>query len=185
MEFLQEHTFTAVTLFSVLTLIANILAVPAAAALLPGRITGRLGAWISRNGLTLMLIVALAATGGSLFFSEIAGWTPCKLCWWQRIFMYPQVLLLGIALWKRDRTIARSILVLSVIGMLIALYHYGEQVHASLLPPDAALEPCDATGESCARTEIRFHFGYITVPFMAFSAFLLNTLGSLQMLRRT
>ncbi len=188
MEFLQSHTFTAVSIFSVLTIIANVLAVAVLLAVMLEQTKSQsllaLRRWLSANGLLLTFLVALAATSGSLFFSEIAGWTPCKLCWWQRIFMYPQVPLLALALWKRDRTIARSILLLSVIGAVIALWHYSEQVRAAMLPPDAPLVPCDATGESCARTEIRFSYGYITIPFMAFSAFLLNTLGSMLMLKR-
>lgn len=134
--------------------------------------------WVGNNALWLMLIVALTATAGSLFLSEVAGWTPCLLCWYQRILMYPQVLLLVLALWKKDRGILPYILLLSSIGAAIAIWHWGEQVSATLWPevvdPNA---PCDATGASC-RTTYTFRYGYITVPMMAFSAFILNILGS-------
>ncbi len=147
-----------------------------------GRKSSRLLQFIGKRGLVLMLTVALTATLGSLYFSDIAGWTPCKLCWYQRIFLYPQTILLLVALWRKDRTIAASILVLSVIGLLIAFGHYTEQVNAALHPIDP-LVPCDSTGTSCAATPF-FRYGYITIPMMAATAFLLNAVGSLVMLRR-
>ena len=113
-------------------------------------------------------LVALIATLGSLFYSEVAHFTPCTLCWYQRIFMYPQAVLFGLALWKKDRGIAVYGLVLSVIGALLALYHY-------LLQLGVAPElPCAAIGYSAACSQ-RFvmTFGYITIPLMALTAFLL------------
>jgi disulfide bond formation protein DsbB len=97
--------------------------------------------------------------------------------------MYPQVFLLAYAIWKKDRGIAPYILILCVIGFLIAAWHYGEQVQLALNPLDPDLaKPCDQTGVSCARTPI-FEFGYITIPMMALTAFLLNALGSMFVLR--
>lgn len=176
--------FPVVTFFSVLTVIGQLLSL--LLLLLLAVKVGRLAilkAWIGSHGILLMLIVAWAATLGSLFFSEIAGWTPCKLCWFQRIFMYPQAVLLAIALWKRDRNIAFYILILSLIGMVFAAVHYGEQVQLALHPLDPDLgKPCDNTGISCARTPI-FEFGYITIPMMALTAFVMNALGSIYVLR--
>lgn len=146
------------------------------------RIANPIASLVASSGLTLMLTVAIVATAGSLFLSDIAGWTPCKLCWYQRIFMYPQVILLGIALWKKDRNIALHILLLSIIGALIAGYHYSEQVMAALTPADP-LKPCDTTGTSCASTPF-FRFGYITIPMMALTAFALNALCSILIMRR-
>ena len=89
------------------------------------------GAWrqakkiVGKHGLVFALIVALIATLGSLFFSEVAQYNPCKLCWWQRIFMYPQVILLWVAVMsgfkKEIRVYAIS---LSSVGALISTYHY-------------------------------------------------------------
>lgn len=176
--------FTAVTFFSGLTVIGQLLSVFFLVLLLAkgSRLTA-VRERIGSHALLLMLIVALLATLGSLFFSDIAGWTPCKLCWYQRIFMYPQVVLLAIALWKRDKQIALYILALSLIGMAIATLHYSEQVQLALNPlnPDLS-KPCDQTGVSCARTPV-FEFGYITIPMMALTAFLLNALGSVFLLR--
>ena len=146
--------------------------------------TSALSKFISSHALLLMFVVALTATSGSLFLSEIAGWAPCKDCWLQRIFMYPQVFMLGLALWKRDRHIAPYIIVLCFVGMYLSADHYIDQVSAALqLPTTDELKPCDTTGVSCAKTEIHFRFGYITIPLMALTAFLLNTIGSLFVIR--
>jgi disulfide bond formation protein DsbB len=125
------------------------------------------GLW-ERDALRFAFIVSLVATLGSLFYSEIAHFNPCTLCWYQRIFMYPQVVLLGLALWKKDKGIALYSLALSVIGAAIAGYHY-------LLQRGVVPElPCAAVGfsESCSQRFV-MTFRYITIPLMAFTAFLL------------
>jgi disulfide bond formation protein DsbB len=177
--------FPVVDALSILTIVGQLLSLVCIVLLLTKQksVLTFLSDWLSSHGLLLMFILALTATSGSLFFSDIAGWTPCKLCWFQRIFMYPQVLLLGLALWQKDRRIARYIILLSVIGLVFAAFHYGEQVNVALHPVKVdLLKPCDATGVSCAKTPI-FAFGYITIPLMAFTAFLLNIFGSLFVLR--
>jgi len=125
--------------------------------------------WFGQHAILFSLIVALIATLGSLFYSEIAGYEPCKLCWFQRIFMYPQVIILGIALWKKNgvSTIYNSI-ALSAIGAVIAGYHYLLQIGVA---PEL---PCGAVGYSVACSQ-RFvmNFGYITIPTMALTAFVL------------
>ncbi|HVT00937.1 MAG TPA: disulfide oxidoreductase [Patescibacteria group bacterium] len=117
----------------------------------------------SENALIFAFFVALAAMTGSLFFSEVAHFVPCKLCWYQRICMYPQVLILGIAAFKNDFSIKRYILPLSIIGFLIATYHYVLQM--SPLPL-----PCTDEIASCAAKQAAF-FGYITIPLMSWTAF--------------
>ena len=127
---------------------------------------------ISRNAIVLAFIVALVATLGSLFYSEIIGYEPCTLCWFQRIFMYPQVILLGMLLWKkRGAGIVDGNIILSIIGTAIALYHYLLQTG---LTPGL---PCSVTGYSVSCSE-RFvmSFGYITIPLMTLTAFVLITL---------
>jgi len=122
-----------------------------------------------KNAILFSFIVALIATLGSLFYSEIAGYEPCKLCWFQRIFMYPQVILLGVALWRKNGVPAiYNSIILSVIGAVIAGYHYLLQVGVA---PEL---PCAAVGYSAACSQ-RFvmNFGYITIPMMVFTAFAL------------
>lgn len=127
--------------------------------------------WGGKNAILLSFIIVLAATLGSLFYSEIAGYEPCKLCWFQRILMYPQTVLIGIALFKKDKGIVDYVIALSVIGALVAGYHYLLQVGVF---PEAA---CDVVGYSvsCAKLFV-MQFGYITIPMMSFTAFLLITL---------
>lgn len=124
--------------------------------------------FVGKNGIALAFAATLAATLGSLSYSEIIGYEPCKLCWFQRIFMYPQVILLGIALWKKDSREALYCLVLSVAGAAIAGYHYLMQVGI------APSLPCSALGYSVSCSQ-RFvmQFGYITIPMMSLTAFAL------------
>ena len=120
---------------------------------------------ISNRFLLFSFIVALIATLGSLYYSDILGYEPCKLCWYQRIFMYPQVILLGVASLKKHKSIAIYSLLFSIIGAIIAAYHYLGQIGSFSLP-------CSAVGysSSCAETFI-LNYGYITIPMMALSAF--------------
>ncbi len=130
---------------------------------------GRLVELLKKYGLLAAFIVALLATSGSLFYSEIAGYLPCELCWFQRIMMYPQVIILGIAWWKRQGQIYVYSLTLSIIGAVIALYHYLLQVSPLPLP-----SKCEVVGyaASCSEFFVK-EFGYITIPMMALTAFLL------------
>lgn len=127
--------------------------------------------FLKRNFLLIAFIVALGAMAGSLTYSEIIGYEPCKLCWFQRIFMYPQVILLGVALFKKDYKIISYSIALSIIGAIIAGYHYLLQLGV------APSLPCSAIGYSVSCSQ-RFvmQYGYITIPMMAFSAFILITL---------
>jgi disulfide bond formation protein DsbB len=178
---LSSYTPDVVRLLSTLTVAGQIIVL----VLLVGLFfkDSRLSAWVTRNALVLMLIVALTATLGSLFFSDIAGWNPCKDCWLQRIVMYPQVVLLAVALWKKDAGVRSYILPLCILGIVIAAWHYTSQVQAAMQPPEVSLVPCDTSGESCAKTQIHFTYGYITIPMMALTAFVLNAIGSVYLLR--
>jgi disulfide bond formation protein DsbB len=108
---------------------------------------------------------AIAATLGSLFFSEIMHLPPCVLCWYQRIFMYPLTILLGVGIWKKDKNIADYALPLSIGGLLVALYH--NLLYYGIIPESQA--PCSA-GVSCT-TKFFAWFGFITIPFLSFLAF--------------
>jgi disulfide bond formation protein DsbB len=118
-------------------------------------------------GLYFAWIVSVAATLGSLFLSEVMKFIPCELCWFQRIFMYPLVILLGLACYRGDRAIARYALPLSVTGGLISLYHYGEQK----IPGLAKILPCTA-GVPCNQDYLNW-FGFVTIPLLALIAFVL------------
>lgn len=118
-----------------------------------------------KHMLFLAWIVALTATMGSLFFSEVAGFEPCELCWFQRIFMYPLAILLGVAWYINDLKIKKYIFPLVVVGGLIASYHY----YLHLFPEATTLICTVDSPESCSFAPFRY-FGYITIPMMNLSA---------------
>ena len=123
---------------------------------------------ISTHGVLIGFVVSLVSVILSLVYSDIVGYVPCTLCWFQRIFLYPQVIIFGLALWKKTKDSELYCLVLSIIGAVIAGYHfYGQSINPSALPACAA-----SGGTSCA---VRYfvEFGYVTIPMMAFTAFLL------------
>ena len=113
----------------------------------------------------LAWIVALAATLGSLFFSEIADFIPCRLCWFQRIAMYPLAVILLIGALRRDvRGIALYALPFPIVGGLVAAYHIYIENH-----PEAETAAC-TVGAPCATKWIN-EFGYVTIPTLAITAF--------------
>lgn len=123
--------------------------------------------FFGKYGILLAGIVALVATASSLFYSEVAGFPPCELCWYQRIFMYPLVILLGAAIWKRDSNVTAYALPLAIVGGLVSLYHN------YIYYFNTGLAKClfSASGVSCVKRYV-FEFGYITIPLMALTAFL-------------
>ena len=113
----------------------------------------------------LATLVAVGATLGSLYFSEIRNFLPCEFCWYQRIAMYPLALILLIATIRRDRKIIPYALALSTIGAIISAYHYQLQ----LFPGQGSSCGLDA---SCAYKWVEV-FGFVTIPLLAFGSFLL------------
>lgn len=128
----------------------------------PAQFLGKRGGWLA-------FTAAFLATMGSLVYSDVIGYEPCKLCWIQRIFMYPTALLLGLALWRRDASVRFYALVLASLGAIVAAYHYVSQLGWNPLNLECASIGYAA---SCAKVFV-MEFGFITLPFMAFSAFLL------------
>jgi len=110
-------------------------------------------------------IISIVATGGSLYFSEFLHFIPCTLCWYQRILMYPIVLLLGIATYENNVEIKRYALPFSFLGMSVSGYHYLLQ-HLPILQKT---ERC-MVGVPCSGKYIDW-LGFITIPFLAFIAF--------------
>lgn len=125
-----------------------------------------LEAKISEYVREVAFLFAFTATSGSLYLSEVVGWTPCRLCWYQRIFMYPLVIILGVGILTGDENMKDYLLPTAMIGTAIAFVH-------SLIQRYEQFESagCSVTAVSCA-TEHTFHFGYVTIPVMALTAFL-------------
>lgn len=115
--------------------------------------------------LYLAWIQAVIATVGSLFFSEIMHFTPCVLCWYQRICMYPLVVLLTVGILRKDKNIGWYVVPLASIGWVIALYH--NLLYYNIIPESAA--PC-ISGVSCTTKFIQW-FGFVTIPLLSLTAF--------------
>ena len=125
-------------------------------------------------------LVAGVATLGSLFFSEVMGHAPCVLCWYQRICMYPLVLILPAGLFPFDGKLVRYALPLSIAGLLIAIFHM--LLVAGLIPED--IKPC-VRGIPCAEVQMVW-FGFVTIPLLSVVSFLLiSTLLVLTHFRRS
>ena len=127
--------------------------------------------FISKRAYSLAFILTLIATFSSLFISEIAKFPPCVLCWYQRIVMYPQPILLFIAILRKEYVLKPYLLVLNILGGFIALYHYLLQIL-----PKSQFIVCNKslTGIAVSCTEnYQFYFGYMSFPLMALTVFLL------------
>lgn len=110
-------------------------------------------------------LIACLATLGSLFFSEVMKFPPCVLCWYQRICMYPLVVILIAGLFPVSKVVVKFSLPLVTMGWLISVYH--NLLYYKILPESAA--PC-IQGISCTSVHIEW-FGFITIPFLSFIAF--------------
>jgi disulfide bond formation protein DsbB len=126
--------------------------------------------YIKKYALPSAFLVALTSMTGSLYLSEIKGFTPCIMCWYQRILMYPQTFILGSALINKRRDSYLYVLPMTVLGIFFSAYHYYLQMNPE------QLAPCTTVGFSVSCSE-RFttNYGYITIPWMALSAFVLIT----------
>ena len=119
-------------------------------------------------GAYLALAPALTALLGSLYFSEIAGFVPCTLCWYQRILMYPLSLIILVGILKQDISLADYVLPFSIIGMGLSTYHYLIQLGVFEHPAVCSV------GIPCNLRYINY-LGFVTIPLMALTAFTMIT----------
>lgn len=110
-------------------------------------------------------LVAASAVLGALFFSEVMELPPCVLCWWQRICMFPLVLMLPLGLFPWDRQVLRYALPLAGAGLGLAAFHLA--VVAGWVPE--RLQPC-TQGVPCSEVQVQW-FGFINIPLLSFLAF--------------
>ncbi len=110
-------------------------------------------------------VIALLSVVGSLFFSEVMQLPPCVLCWYQRIAMYPLVLIIGIGIVLRDARMKIYALAFTLIGLVIAVYH--NLLYYGFIPE--SITPC-TEGVPCNAVQIEW-LGFITIPLMGFAAF--------------
>jgi len=109
---------------------------------------------------------ALGAFALSLFYSEIVGFPPCELCWIQRIFLYPQLILFGMELYKKERSIIDFSIVFAILGSITSIYHLYIENGGSSILGCSAINPTNVNVVSCA-TRYIYEFGYVTMPLMA------------------
>jgi len=122
-------------------------------------------------------IVAGVSTLGSLFFSEIMELAPCALCWYQRVFMFPLVIILLLGLFPFDKSIIKYALPLAIAGWGFAFYHY--LLYSGFIPE--SIQPC-SQGVSCSETYLDL-FGFLTIPMLSLISFSI-IIGLLLILRR-
>ncbi|MEM5469797.1 MAG: disulfide bond formation protein B [Paracoccaceae bacterium] len=126
------------------------------------------------TALGLAWAIAFSSSLIVLFIGEVLGQTPCVLCWFQRAFMFPLAIILGLGLWWQDPRIGRYGVALALGGTAVALYHMG--LYLGVIPE--AVKPCTETGPSC--TDDNQLFLGIPIPLMAIAAF--ATIGVLSAL---
>ena len=122
--------------------------------------------FLKKFGFYIGFLVALGAVGLSLFYSNVIGYAVCELCYLQRVFLYPQLILFGMELYKRDRTMVDFSMALAFFGTIVSLFHlYIENGGSSSLS-------CATGGQaavSCAARYV-YEFGYVTIPVMSLTA---------------
>ena len=119
----------------------------------------------SWNILFLCWLVASVSAMGSLFFSYVMEFAPCVLCWYQRIFLFPLVIILAVGLFPFDKNVVKYALPLAIAGWLTALYH--TLLYAEIIPE--SIQPC-SQGVSCTEEYIDL-FGFLTIPMLSLLSF--------------
>lgn len=118
------------------------------------------------DSLKISFLIALTATLGSLYFGEVLKYPPCTLCWYQRICMYPLVIVFGSALWTSESRYLKNALPLALTGLVISVYH--NLLYYGWIPD--SITPC-SQGVSCTTRQIEI-FGFLTIPLMSMISFL-------------
>ncbi len=121
--------------------------------------------FIKKNYLYLVFGLSLIASLVSLYFSTALQWTPCLLCWYQRIFMFPIVIISLVGIIKKDRSAGCYIMPLAIIGTLVAIFH--NLLYWGVIPE--SFVPCQ-NGISCKDDNLQL-FGIITIPLLSLIAF--------------
>lgn len=173
---MEDNTLLAASLnhyLSVLTIIGGVVVALFAAYLAyvvttkkHSKLISLVGEWV----FPLSLLIAGIGLFFTLFYSQVLGYAPCDLCWYQRVFLYPQVVLFGYAWYRRDKGFLPYALLLSVCGGVIAIYHHALQMGYDLM------KPCSSApfAVDCAKPSF-IEFGFVSFPFMAVVLFV--TLG--------
>ena len=156
----------ATPIIGFLTLLSNIIFVGVVLAMLIHAGTrAKLSSFVHKYILELLFWGVMSAVVGSLIYSQIIGFPPCDLCWWQRIFMYPQALILLVAMFRKEKGVIDYLVPLSVLGAILSLYQSMVQWGFG-----GSVFTCTAVGSACAKVFV-LEYSYITIPFMSFTVF--------------
>ncbi|MFA5750880.1 MAG: disulfide bond formation protein B [Candidatus Paceibacterota bacterium] len=122
--------------------------------------------YIEKYFLILGFLISFFSTVFSLVYSEVIGFLACALCWYQRVFLFPQVFLFGTAFWKRSKQVIYFSLPLLLVGFSISIYQ-------TIVYYFGNLEniPCDASGVSCYQRLVSVFGGYISIPTLSLTSF--------------
>lgn len=132
--------------------------------------------FVSDNFLSLGFLLSLSAVLGSFFLENVAKYPACELCWYQRIFMFPQAIILGIAMLKNDISVKIYSITLAGIGLSIAFYHI-------LVQNGQVYSPCSTQAVNCSVKQF-VYFGYVTIPVMSATAFIMLILLGLPAIKK-
>ncbi|PEB54558.1 disulfide bond formation protein B [Bacillus sp. AFS098217] len=124
---------------------------------------------IKKYNIQISWLISLCGTIISLVFSELLKLPPCDLCWYQRMAMYPLVLILGIGMLRKDPLVSSYAFPFTFIGLLISVYQITIQTF-----PSSSMKIC-SVGVSCTEDQLNL-FGFITIPMLSFVGFLLITI---------
>ena len=150
-----------VSLLPVLVLVSHVVFVVLLAFFVFRKSLGkRVVLFVGKHSLILGLLVSLIAVAGSLFYSEIIGFEACTLCWWQRVFLYPTVLIFAMALWRKEQSAYYYIVPLVILASIIAVYQSYVYLGGS------SLLTCTNVEGACFKIYV-MAFGYITIPMMS------------------
>ncbi len=157
----------SVTLFfALLAVISQLIVLTVVGLFIAGRLDVSVREALGPQAVQLAVIVAIVATSGSLYLSEVAHFIPCRLCWYQRFAMYPLVPILILLAWLKSSTLGRFVVVIPLVGASISAYHMVIERFPSL-----ESSTCDPSNP-CSLIWVE-RFGYLTIPTMALSGFLL------------
>lgn len=120
------------------------------------------------------LLVSISGIFASLYFSEVLKYTPCVLCWYQRIALYPLAVIYGVALWSDDRSYFKYSFLFIIVGFLIATYH--NLLYFGIFAQ--AIVPCSEGGASCTARQLEL-FGFLTIPLLSLISFVIIGLAEI------
>ncbi|HBD25096.1 MAG TPA: disulfide bond formation protein B [Candidatus Zambryskibacteria bacterium] len=163
-QFIQTN---ATPIVGFLTMLSNVIFVGVILVIvLHSGTRAKMYAFVHKYILELLFWGIMAAVVGSLVYSEIVGFPACDLCWYQRLFLYPQAIIVLLAMRRKDKTIIDYLVPLSILGGLVALYQSIIQWGFSF----GSILDCTAVGGECAKVYVN-EYSYITIPFMSLSVF--------------